>query len=258
MIARYASVLLLVFAACDQAPVDWHEPVAIPTPAPGSHLTIDSAGDAKFVAGSARAASTPVFPGLCVGSFRTVAGTVHIHSVWWNVRPDSSAVLDAASSSDSGKTWGIPQAVDTSDVSSRGCSRPSPSVATVGDDLYVAYSMTASEGTGVFSAHTMASMLHSPVAVIYGERLVSTAIAVDGVHVAVAYEQPNGKRKQIDVALSRTQGHIFERHFTATRDVDVAILPSVALADHSLAVSWTARPFGAGPPSQVVRAGHLR
>lgn len=258
MIARCATVLLLLFAACEQAPIDWHDPAEIPNPAPRSHLTVDSTGDARFVADSASSASLPVSVGLCTASIRTVSGTVHMHSVWWNVRSDSSAVLYEASSADSGKTWGKPAAVDTSDVSSRGCSRPPPSVTTVGDDLYVAYSMIAPEGTGVFSAHTMASMLHSPVAVIYGERLVSTAIAVDGERVAVAYEQPNGKRKQIDVALSSTQGHIFERHFTATREVDVAILPSVALAGDFLAVSWTARPFGAGASSQVVRVGHLR
>ena len=50
-----------------------------------------------------------------------------------------------------------------------------PSLATVGDDVYVAYSMAAPEGTGVFFAHSMGSMLHAPVPVIYGERLVSTA-----------------------------------------------------------------------------------
>ena len=42
------------------------------------------------------------------------------------------------------------------------------------DDLHTAYSMIAPEGTGVFFAHFMGSMLHSPVVVIYGERLVST------------------------------------------------------------------------------------
>jgi hypothetical protein len=128
----------------------------------------------------------------------------------------------------------------------------------VGGDLYVAYSMVAPEGTGVFFAHTMDAVLHSPVAVIYGERLVSTAIAAEGDTVVVAYEEPNGKREQIDVALSSTQGHIFDWRSTATRDVDVAFSPAVALADHAVAVAWTARPFGAGPLSHVVRVGRLK
>ena len=72
----------------------------------------------------------------------------------------------------------------------------------------------------MFFAHFMGSMLHSPVAVIYGERLVATAIAAEGDRVAVAYEEPNGTRQQVDVALSQTQGHIFEWHATASRDVE--------------------------------------
>ena len=73
--------------------------------------------------------------------------------------------------------------------------------------------MIAPEGTGVFFAHFMGS--HAPLTgcrSIYGERLVATAIAAEGDRVAVAYEEPNGTRQQVDVALSQTQGHIFEWH----------------------------------------------
>ena len=66
--------------------------------------------------------------------------------------------------------------------------------------------MIAPEGTGVFFAHFMGSMLHSPVAVIYGERLVATAIAAEGDRVVVAYEEPNGTRQQVDVAMSHDAG----------------------------------------------------
>jgi hypothetical protein len=128
----------------------------------------------------------------------------------------------------------------------------------VGDDLHIAYSMVAPEGTGVFFAHFMNSMLHSPVAVIYGERLVPTAIAADGDRVAVAYEEPNGKRRQIDVALSSTQGHIFEWHATASRDVDVAATPAVAIANHHLAVAWVTQSGTDSTSSRVVRAGRIR
>src|SRR5262249_40937558 len=151
---------------------------------------------------------------------------------------DSSAVLEAAWSSDSGRTWGKTAPVDTTDISSRGCDRPAASIATSGDDLHIAYSMIAPEGTGVFFAHFMDSMLHSPVAVIYGERMVPAAIAAEGDRVAVAYEEPNGTRQQVDVALSQTQGHIFEWHATASRDIDAATQPSVALSGQRLAVTW--------------------
>lgn len=262
MPARFAIVLLLLCAACEQAPIEWQEPAAVPEPPPGWHLTVDARGRAAFAAASVHVHSTPAGDHLCQASLQTAENAGRspsiIWSVWWSVRPDSSAILYAASSADSGRSWGAPAAIDTSDVSSRGCSRPVPSITMVGSDLYVAYSMIAPEGTGVFFAHTMASMLHSPVAVIYGERLVSTAIAADSQRVVVAYEEPNGKRDQIDVALSSTQGHIFEEHVTATRDVDVAVTPSVALADREIAVAWTARPFRAGAASHVVRVGRLK
>jgi len=254
-----AAVLLVVLAGCEPSPVEWREPAAIPAPPPRSHLVVDSAGTAKFVSDTIDAATLPSDPRLCASTVQTVSATSHVYAVWWSVRPDSSAILRYAASSDSGKTWGNAAAVDTSDVSSRGCSRPPPSLTAVGDDMYVAYSMIAPEGTGVFFAHTMSSMLHSPVAVIYGDRLVATAIAAEGRgdRVAIAYEEPNGKREQIDLALSTTEGHIFEVHTTASRDVDVATSPQIALAGRSIAVSWLERPLDASAASRVVRVGRI-
>jgi hypothetical protein len=117
--------------------------------------------------------------------------------------------------------------------------------------------MAAPEGTGVFFAHTMSGMLHSPVPVIYGERLVSTAIAADARRVVVAYEEPNGTRRQIDVAISATQGHLFETHTTASRGVDIATSPLIALSDSTLAVSWLTRAAADSAASRVVRTGRL-
>jgi len=45
------------------------------------------------------------------------------------VRPDSSAVLYAASSPDGGSTWSPRVRVDTADVNTTGCNRPAPSIA---------------------------------------------------------------------------------------------------------------------------------
>jgi hypothetical protein len=252
-----AAGFLVLLAACDQPPIEWREPAAIDPPA-ASHLTVDWGGHPEFVVDSIRAVTLPSGAGLCVSSVQTVAATAHIYAVWWAVRPDSSAILYSAASADSGRTWGKAAAVDTTDISSRGCSRPPPSLTSVGDDMYVAYSMIAPEGTGVFFAHTMDSMLHSPVAVIYGDRLVASAIAAEGDRVVVAYEEPNGSREQIDLALSTTQGHIFESHTTATRDVDVATSPTVAIAGQSIAVSWMERRLDASASSRVVRAGLIK
>ncbi len=254
---RFAVGLLVLLAGCDQPPIEWRDPAAISAPPPASHLVVDSAGHAEFVPDSIRAVALPSDPRLCAASVQTVLATSHAYAIWWSVRPDSSAILYSAASSDSGRTWGKPAAVDTTDVSSRGCNRPPPSLTSVGDDMYSAYSMIAPEGTGVFFAHTMQSMLHSPVAVIYGDRLVAAAIAAEGDRVVVAYEEPNGRREQIDLALSTTQGHIFERHTTATRAVDVATSPAVAMAGQQIAVSWVERRLDASASSRIVRVGRV-
>ncbi len=248
--------MLLVVVACETPPVTWSDPIPAKG-ARGDRLAIDASGQPVFTDEAVRIPTPPVRSNGCTASVRYARGTSRLFAAWWSVRPDSSASLLTASSGDSGSTWGMPIAVDTSDISSRGCSRPPPSLATVGDDLHTAYSMTAPEGTGVFFAHFMGSMLHSPVAVIYGERLVPTAIAAEGDRVAVAYEEPNGSRQQVDVAMSMTQGHIFEWHVTASRDVDVAFAPAVALRGKTIAVSWTSRRQGDTVGTRVVRLGRL-
>jgi hypothetical protein len=250
----------LAIAGCEKAPITWNDPVAIVQPAGATRLVVDANGRAKFTVDSLHDpdATTPPSSGLCQTSLVHAAGKSRLFAAWWSVRRDSSAALYAAASPDAGKTWAPPIAVDTIDVSSVGCSRPAPSLATVGDDVYVAYSMVAPEGKGVFFAHTMGTMLHSPVPVIYGERLVSTAIATDGDRVLVGYEEPNGTRPQIDVAYSTSQGHIFEVHTVASRSVDEGSLPAVALSGPMLAVSWMERTVGNPTGSRVVRIGRLQ
>ncbi len=254
---RSALLLLLGLAACDQSPVHWKDPVVITRAATPTRLVL--VGDsARFVPAPPREAAPPLSPGMCPRSVKTAQGARHLFAVWWQVRSDSSAELLSAASPDSGRTWGLPVPVDTSDISSRGCDRPSPSITTVDDDMHVAYSMTAPEGTGVFFAHFMSGMLHSPVAVIYGDHLVATAIAGDGDRIAVAYEDPNGKRQQVKVAYSPTQGHIFDWRTTASRDIDGATAPAVALDGSSLAVGWTSQKFDQGAGAEVVRVGRIK
>lgn len=246
---------LVVLAGCDQPPVNWTDPVSIEQPSAASRLVLDGVTP-RFVADSTPPELLPSSNYRCDRAAFTT-GLRKSAAAWWSVRPDSSAVLFVSASADSGRTWGTPTPVDTSDVSSAGCHRPPPSLVTVGDDVYVAYSMAAPEGIGVFFAHTMSGMVHSPVPVIYGERLVATAIAADARHVVVAYEQPNGTRRQVDIAISESQGHLFEAHTTASRSVDNASLPVIALADSTLAVSWLTRTAADSAASRVVRIGRL-
>jgi hypothetical protein len=254
VLACAAAILL---SACDKPVVVWGDPVLIDEPAAGSVLSVDAAGKPAFIQHDATGTG-PAKPGVCTATIARAAGKTRLHAAWWAVRPDSSAVLYAGSSPDSGRTWDSTVPVDTTDISSTGCNRPLPSLAVVGDDEYLAYSMKAPEGTGVFFAHTMSSMLHSPVPVIYGERLVATAIAADSQRVAVAYEEPNGRREQVNVALSFSQGHLFEQHLSASRSIDVAFRPAVAFNGDQLAVSWiTRRPLETAT-SRVIRVGRIQ
>jgi hypothetical protein len=255
---RAAAVLLVFLAACNTDPIAWNDPKAVADAPVRGRLLVDSIGNARFVTDSSLPVVPPMPPGACVNSLRTARGTSRFYGAWWAVRRDSSAVLYTTVSRDQGKTWDTPVPVDTLDVSSRGCNRPPPALATSGDDLHTAYSMIAPEGTGVFFAHFMGSMLHSPVAVIYGERLVATAIAAEGDRVAVAYEEPNGSRQQVDVSLSLTQGHIFERHSVASRAIDVATDPSVALNGPHIAVGWMTRRATDTVATRVIRTGRIR
>lgn len=256
-VACFLSLVLVGLVACDRPSVEWSDPVAIDQAAGATQLVVDSSGSARFVADTIRAASSPATPGLCATSLRLALAAQHLYASWWSVRRDSSAGLFAAQSTDGGHTWTAPMSIDTSDVATAGCSRPAPALATVGDDLFVAYSMAAPEGMGVFSAHTMGGMLHSPVAAIYGDRLVDVAIAALGDRVAVAYDEPNGTHPRIDVALSATQGHIFESHVIASRAVDEPFAPAVALSSRNIAVSWLVKTPSGGATSRVVRVGQL-
>lgn len=246
---------VLGVAACDAPAIEWGDPATIPA-APGSRLVVDSTGAARFVEDSS---PRPSISGVavCPTSVRAARGTTRLRAVWWGLRADSSAVLYMAASADSGRSWEKPIPVDTTDVSAVACRRPAPAVIAQGDDLHIAYSMTAPEGTGVFFAHFLSSMVHSPVAVIYGDHVVPTAIAAEGDRIAVAYEDPNGTRRQVAVALSSTQGHIFEAHAIASRDVDVAGNPAIALAGHEIVVAWSPAQSADSGATRIVRRGRI-
>jgi hypothetical protein len=228
-----ALVAALAAIGCEKPPVTWADPIAIDQAADAPRLVVDAQGRAKFMKDSLQSeqTTTPESPGLCRTSLVRAAGATRLFSAWWSVRRDSSAALYTSSSRDAGKTWAAP--------------------------MPVAYSMIAPEGKGVFFAHTMGMMLHAPVPVIYGERLVSAAIAADSNRVLVAYEEPNGTRPQIDVALSVTQGHLFEVHTTASRSVDDASVPAVAFTGSMIAVSWLEKTVANPAGSRVVRVGQV-
>lgn len=126
--------------------------------------------------------------------------------------------------------------------------------------MYVAYSMQASEGAGVFETHSMdgGKTFHSTVPVMYGDRVVNVAIAANSQFVAVAYEEPNGTRHRVAVAISRSQGHLFEGQAIASTDVEPAYLPDVSLSGGQINVTWFTKPVcSAETCTRVERAGRI-
>ncbi|HEX2719285.1 MAG TPA: hypothetical protein VHM67_16580 [Gemmatimonadaceae bacterium] len=200
----------------------------------------------------------------CPGSVRVAAsGTsgTERYATWWSPRADSTSWLVAARSVDGGKSWEVAQAIDTLDMITRGCERPAPAIAadSIAGYVHVAYSMRAPEGVGVFFSHSMdrGRLFHSPVPIMYGERLTETAIAALGDTVAIAFVDPNMRVPRVGLAFSRTMGHVFEDRLDVPGGRGTASRPQVALASGSVAVAWIERdPTGAA--RAVVRPGVRR
>jgi len=253
----------LASAAGCAAPVEWRDPTAVSSVPADARLLLDPGGLPRFVADSPSAAVASPSPTLCAGSLRVAPlarGTQPVLvAVWWEPRADGSAALLAAESMDRGRSWPTRAPVDTLDRATLGCARPAPALAT--DDAtgyaHVAYALWAPEGPGVFFAHTMPGhfMFHTPVAGAYGDRPRRVAVAASGDRVAVAYEDPNARAPRVALALSRTQGHVFEQ--PGLEPVRTAALqPRVALRGRTIALAWTA---GDDPNAgTLVRVGTIR
>jgi hypothetical protein len=222
--------VLAATSACVREPVVWAD------------ATYELAGTEHATGEEEIIPVVPSFAQPCDSSFRLAPLGADLHAVWWSPRADSSAALLSARSTDGGHTWGDPVPVDTLDRGRAGCRRPAPSIATDARSGYVdiAYFLQAPEGPGIFFAHSMdhGAMFHSPVAIVYGERPSATSIAVAGDTVAVAYEDPNGTRPSIALALSRTSGHIFESRQIASGTSGSARAPRVTLRGRTIAVVW--------------------
>lgn len=234
------ALLAALLAACS-GPVRWGEPAAIEAPPAGATLAL-SGGRPSW----APAPAAPVgLPGVaaCPGSMQVarLLGNEWF-ATWFAVRPDSSVVLEGARSTDGGATWPERAPVDTTDRGTQGCRRPPPALAadSASQYVHVAYWLTAPEGAGVFFSHTMPGhfMFHAPVPVMYGDRPARTSVAASGMFVVVGYEDPNAADPEVWVALSRTQGHLFDERVQAAGS---AAAPRVAVQGATIAVAWERR-----------------
>jgi hypothetical protein len=153
--------------------------------------------------------------------------------------------------------------VDSTDQSVAGCGRPAPAIAADSTTGYVhvTYALLAREGPGLFFSHSMDGGItfHSPVPILYGERLGRTSVAADGNHVAVAFEDPNSAAPRVGLALSRTMGHIFEERILPVSDGHgAASRPLVAVSGNHVAIAWREGADSADGVTLRVRRGTIR
>jgi hypothetical protein len=106
--------------------------------------------------------------------------------------------------------------------------------------VHLVYFIEASDGAGVFFAHSMdkGGMFHSPVPVVYGNSPSLASVAANGDSVVVAFEDPNSTTQRIGIVLSHVTGHIFDQRGQATPDDVAAIAPWVSLDHDRIRVWW--------------------
>lgn len=239
------ALVLGALAACAQPDIEWQEPAVV-------------------ALGASRPDTAPEWrtlpPGGCPAgvSLARDSATGEFFVAWWGVQPDSNANLLVARSTD-GVTWDVPVMVDTLDAGATGCRRMPPSIVAHGGHVQLAYAMAAKEGPGIFASHSMdrGKIFHSPVAVVYGERLAPPAIAARGDLVVVAYEDPNTSPRRVSLAVSKTMGHPFQSRSPVSPPTGEASSPSVALKDSTVTVEWTMVRRGASP-QRMARRGRIR
>ena len=245
---------LVAGCAWDAPPVDWQVPAPIAS-RPDSMVRYAArwlgAGSSKVVVETRVATSSVLLPlpaAACPGSMvDTPSLRGQSWSAWWQVRPDSSAILFAAARDTAGNIVKR-VVVDSVDVALLGCSRPPPAVMldSINGYVHVSYYMVAPEGPGLFYAHLMNPMqpqFETPTAIVYGERPVRVALGSRGDTVAVAYEDPNSAQGRIAMSMSLTAGHLFEqtaRLIPVSTSSQSASAPQIVrLSGTELWVGWT-------------------
>ena len=230
----YSFALMSLMVGCVPDPVDWGD-VAYRTSRlgdPDTRSAIMSAG-------------LPAIPGTvnpCIMSIRTAGDSGELFRTWWSVRPDSSVILSMQRSETRAAQWDPAIEVESRDRGRRSCQRPAPGITYDHSSgyVYLVYFVEASDGAGVFFAHSMdnGGMFHSPVPVVYGNSPSVASVAAHGDSVVVVFEDPNSTTPRIGIVLSHTTGHLFDQRGQVTPDDVAAVAPWVALDYRQITVWW--------------------
>jgi hypothetical protein len=259
--ALWVLALGLGAGACGEAAIVWGDASTLPQPM-GAAERIAFGADGALQVVAAPSATVPPWGAdgrPCRESVRFARDTTgEWYAVWWDARPDSTAEILVARSAD-GARWDPPMRVDTVDAGRSGCRRPAPAIDAWGGHVHVAYAMAAREGPGIFASHSMdrGALFHTPVAVVYGERIGAADIAARGNLVAIAFEDPNAAQDHIGIAYSSTMAHLFQHRETVSSSGGAARSPRVTIADRRIGVAWT-RASGGAAAATVARVGAIR
>lgn len=253
-------IVATALACSGDSPVVWESSRSVQ--AAGSSVALQATGELVPDSPAPMGPRTVVPAPACAASVRLAASGTRVFAAWWSPRGDSTALLLSSVSVDTGRTWRTPSRVDSTDHGATGCARSAPSIAADAATGYVhvTYAMQATEGPGLFFAHSMDGGItfHAPVPIVYGERLGVTSVAASGDHVAVAFEDPGSRTPRIGLALSATMGHIFEhRLMPVSDDNSAATQPLVAVNGRRIAVAWRERQPASGPVVIRIRTGSL-
>jgi hypothetical protein len=240
---------LVFLVACVAEPVEWGNVAYRPSQLgdPDTRSAIMSAGLPRI-----EGTTTP-----CITSVRTAADSGELFRAWWAIREDSSVVLSMQRSENQGRSWDSAIEVDSRDRAHRGCRRPAPGIAydPRSQYVYLVYYVEASDGAGVFFAHSMdkGALFHSPVPVVYGDVPSVASVAGHGDSVVVVFEDPNSTTSRIGIVLSHTTGHLFDQRGQVTPDDVSAVAPWVALNGQRITVWWKTPEGNSG---QIDRVGY--
>ena len=84
---------------------------------------------------------------------------------------------------------------------------------------------------------------------------ISGCGVLNGDTVAVAFEDPNSRMPRLGLALSMTQGHIFERRAAVSDENGEARTPRIAVRGGRIAIAWTTTQRGGALARTATRTG---
>ena len=245
--SRYPIVAIVLLVGCVAEPVEWGN-VAYRRSQLGDP-------DTRSALLSAGLPAIPRTVAPCLMSIRTAGDTSERFRSWWSVRSDSSVILSLQRSPDKGARWDSAIEVDSRDSGRRGCQRPAPGISydPASGYVYLVYFVEASDGAGVFFAHSMnrGGMFHSPVPVVFGSAASVASVAGRGDSVVVVFDDPNSTTPRIGIVLSHTTGHLFDQRGQVTPDDVAAVAPWVALSHSRIIVWWKTPPVNGEPIDRV-------